>query len=102
MGSRVVVQVVTALITLALYFLPAIIADRRRRDDVLIIALFNACIGWTGVGWLAALYWALQPNPPRSFAQDATQTRRATRMKHFSTLLTQRARRRSEQQNESS
>lgn len=58
MGSSLVVQAVAAIVAIAVYFLPSIVADRRKRYDVLMIALFNACVGWTVLGWLLALYWA--------------------------------------------
>jgi hypothetical protein len=95
MGSSLVVQAVAAVVALGLYFLPAIIADRRKRHDLLTLALFNACLGWTGFGWLGALYWALQPNPPKNVASEVEQTRRVVRMKNFSVMLMQRVQSRS-------
>jgi hypothetical protein len=89
LGSTVV-QAVAAVIALGVYFLPAILADRRKRHDLLTLALFNACLGWTGFGWLAALYWALQPNPPKDVATEVNETRRVVRMRTFSTMLIQR------------
>jgi hypothetical protein len=90
MGSSIVVQAAAAVVALGLYFLPAILADRRKRHDLLTLALFNACLGWTGFGWLAALYWAMQPNPPRNVASEVEQTRRIVKMKNFSVMLVQR------------
>lgn len=94
MGGNVAVQVIGAAFALALYFLPAIIADRRKRRDVLTLALFNACLGWTVLGWLLALYWALQPNPPESLASDIVDTRKAVSLRAFSSALMVRVRRR--------
>ncbi|WP_122155748.1 superinfection immunity protein [Paraburkholderia sp.] len=90
MGGNTLVQAVAAIVALGLYFLPAILADRRKRHDLLTLALFNACLGWTGFGWLAALYWALQPNPPKDVAEEVVQTRRVVRMRSFSAALVQR------------
>ncbi|RFU44659.1 superinfection immunity protein [Paraburkholderia sp. DHOC27] len=90
MGSSIVVQAIGAVVALTLYFLPAIIADRRKRHDLLTLALFNACLGWTGFGWLGALYWAVQPNPPKDVAVEVEKTRRTVRMKTFSVMLVQR------------
>lgn len=87
-------QAVAAVLGLALYFLPSILADRRKRHDLLTIALFNACIGWTGFGWLLALYWSLQPNPPRDVAGQVIQTRKVVRMREFSSALLGRVQRR--------
>jgi hypothetical protein len=61
---------------LGLYFLPAVIADRRHRGDLLTLALFNAVVGWTGVGWLIALVWAFQRNPPKDLAAQIGKRRR--------------------------
>jgi hypothetical protein len=43
MAGNVFVQAIAAVLALALYFLPAVLADRRKRHDVLTLALFNAC-----------------------------------------------------------
>ena len=94
MGSNVVVQVIAAVLALALYFLPSILADRRKRYDVLTLALFNACLGWTGFGWLLALYWSLQPNPPKNVAGEIVETRKLVRMREFSSALLVRVQRR--------
>ncbi|CAE6848894.1 superinfection immunity protein [Paraburkholderia domus] len=94
MGSNVVVQAIAAVLALALYFLPSILADRRKRHDVLTLALFNACLGWTGFGWLLALYWSLQPNPPKDVAGEVVETRKIMRMRAFSSALLVRVQRR--------
>ncbi|WMY12435.1 superinfection immunity protein [Paraburkholderia phenoliruptrix] len=94
MDERVAVQIVTVVIALALYFLPAILADRRKRVDVLTLALFNACLGWTVLGWLLALYWSLQPNPPKNLAGDVVEKRKLVRMRAFSSALLLRVQRR--------
>ncbi|AXL49425.1 hypothetical protein DSC91_001233 [Paraburkholderia caffeinilytica] len=94
MSGNVVVQAIAAVLALALYFLPSILADRRKRHDVLTLALFNACIGWTGFGWLLALYWSLQPNPPKNVAGEVVATRKIVRMRAFSSALLMRVQRR--------
>jgi len=48
-----------ALIALALYFLPAIIAAARRHQSWPAIAMLNFLLGWTGIFWIAALIWSL-------------------------------------------
>jgi hypothetical protein len=87
MGGNVVIQAIAAVLALALYFLPAILADRRKRYDMLTLALFNACFGWTVFGWLLALYWSLQSNPPKNVAGEVVATRKTVRMRAFSTAL---------------
>lgn len=87
---RTALEVAEVVLALAFYFLPAIIADRRKRRDVLTLALFNACMGWTGIGWVIALSWALLPNPPADLALEVAATRRTTRMRAFSKALVER------------
>ncbi|MFL9964436.1 superinfection immunity protein [Paraburkholderia sediminicola] len=94
-----VIQVVGAVAALALYFLPALLADRRKRHDLLTLALFNACVGWTGFGWLLALYWSLQPNPPKNVAGEVVQTRKIVRMRAFSSALMLRVQKRGSARN---
>ncbi|AOJ05715.1 MULTISPECIES: superinfection immunity protein [Burkholderia] len=94
MQMEILIQVVGSVVAIALYFLPAIIADRRRRRDKLTIALFNALFGWTGIGWLLTLYWVLQPDAAVDFAGDVRLKRRALSMKTFSTGLVERVQRR--------
>jgi hypothetical protein len=93
--NNLVVQGVAAVVALALYFLPSLIADRRKRYDLLTIALFNAVVGWTVFGWLLALYWALQPNPPKNVAGEIVQSRKLISMRTFSSKLAERVRLRS-------
>ncbi len=47
------------ILSLALYFLPTIIAIARHHRNLLAIILINVFLGWTGVGWLVALIWAI-------------------------------------------
>ncbi|MFL9901990.1 superinfection immunity protein [Paraburkholderia fungorum] len=94
MSGIVVLQAIAAVFALALYFLPSILADRRKRHDLLTLALFNACLGWTGFGWLLALYWSLQPNPPKNVAGEVVETRKIMRMRAFSSALVVRVQRR--------
>ena len=68
MVSRSVFEIVVLAAVVALYLLPALIADRRQRHDLLVIAVFNAVLGWTLLGWLLAFFWALQPNPPKDLS----------------------------------
>ena len=98
MLDRIALQVVEVVFALAIYFLPAIIADHRKRHDILTLALFNACMGWTVVGWLLALYWAHVPNPPASLAREVTAKRKLIRMTAFSTALMARIDRRAAKQ----
>jgi len=51
-----------AILTL-LYFLPTIVASNRGHS-VTGILLLNIFSGWTGIGWIVLLLWALLSYPP--------------------------------------
>jgi Superinfection immunity protein len=46
-----------------LYWLPTIIAIARHTHSALGVAALNFFLGWTGLGWVLALMWALAANP---------------------------------------
>lgn len=57
---------------IAIYFLPSIIAAARSKNDLLSIFLLNFFLGWTAIGWVIALVWAVKTDvphalPPRSY-----------------------------------
>lgn len=45
---------------LLMYFLPTILAIARSKRDVGAIFVLNLFLGWTFVGWIIALVWALK------------------------------------------
>lgn len=47
-----------------LYFLPAIIAFARSKRDAMSILVLNFFLGWTAIGWVIALVWALKQDVP--------------------------------------
>lgn len=48
---------------LALYFLPSILARKKRQATPVFV--LNLLLGWTFLGWIGALVWALiEPQPP--------------------------------------
>jgi Superinfection immunity protein len=49
------------LISLFLYFLPAYLA--RNKPNFTAILLLNLLAGWTFIGWIIALVWALSSQP---------------------------------------
>lgn len=46
-----------------MYFLPSIVALLRNKRDILAIGLLNFFLGWTLIGWVVALVWALKSDP---------------------------------------
>jgi hypothetical protein len=47
-----------------MYFLPSIIALIRSKRDVTAILLLNLFLGWTMIGWVVALVWAVKTDVP--------------------------------------
>jgi hypothetical protein len=54
---------VMLLVVLALYFLPSLIAAVRSHHQQVAIVGLNLLLGWTLVGWVVALVWALTAIP---------------------------------------
>jgi len=46
-------------IVAGLYFLPTIVAFSRKRSNREAILVLNIFLGWTFVGWVVALVWAM-------------------------------------------
>ena len=56
------------VILVGLYFLPTAIAMNRKAKRSAGITLLNLFLGWTFIGWVGALIWAVSDNttgPPR-------------------------------------
>lgn len=47
-----------------MYFLPSIIAIVRSKRDITAIVLLNLFLGWTMIGWVVCLVWALKTDVP--------------------------------------
>jgi hypothetical protein len=47
-----------------LYFLPSIIALARSKRDTAAIVVLNFFLGWTAIGWVIGLVWALKVDAP--------------------------------------
>jgi len=47
-----------------MYFLPSIIALARNKRDLTAIVLLNFFLGWTMIGWIVALVWAVKTDVP--------------------------------------
>jgi Superinfection immunity protein len=56
-GVGVVLIVVS--LALAAYFLPSIVAAARKHRNTTAIFFLNLLLGWSGIGWVGALIWAL-------------------------------------------
>jgi hypothetical protein len=49
---------------LLMYFLPTILAIARSKRDLIAILVLNLLLGWTFIGWIIALVWALKQDAP--------------------------------------
>jgi len=47
------------LFVLPVYFLPTIIAAVRQTRNLIAIIVLNVLAGWTVLGWVASLVWAI-------------------------------------------
>jgi hypothetical protein len=47
-----------------MYFLPSILALARSKRDITAILLLNLFLGWTFIGWVVALVWAVKNDVP--------------------------------------
>lgn len=55
------------LLVLLLYFIPSFVASTRQHPDYASIAVLNLFLGWTFIGWVIALVWAVKAfAPPRT------------------------------------
>lgn len=56
--------IIFVVLGLGLYFLPAIIAARKKHPNWIAIFLCNLFFGVTYVGWLICLIWAIEVRKP--------------------------------------
>ena len=54
-----IIGIFVFILFLAFYFLPTIIALIRKQPNALAIFLLNFFLGWTFVGWVVSLVWAV-------------------------------------------
>jgi len=57
-------ELLILVIAIAIYFAPAITAHQRGKANVQAIFWLNFLTGWTFVGWVIALVWALTVERP--------------------------------------
>jgi hypothetical protein len=61
----IIAVILGGLIGMAFYFLPTIIALVRQKRNTIAIFVLNFFLGWTFIGWVAALVWSLATEPGR-------------------------------------
>jgi RsiW-degrading membrane proteinase PrsW (M82 family) len=57
-ASQRIAALIFAACAFVLYFLPTIIAAKRRHQNDAAIFIINAFLGWTVLGWVIALTWS--------------------------------------------
>lgn len=57
-------HLIVLLVLLVPYFLPTVIAAARHKQNVGAIFALNLLLGWTLLGWVFALVWALVRDKP--------------------------------------
>jgi RsiW-degrading membrane proteinase PrsW (M82 family) len=53
-----IAEVVVLFVIVPLYFLPSFIARQRKHQNSQAIFVTNLLLGWTFLGWVAALIWS--------------------------------------------
>jgi hypothetical protein len=69
----------------ALYFVPILVARRRQHETIAGIAALNILLGWTFIGWVVALVWALSkpPKDPSELKREKEEQRQRIRTRHL-------------------
>lgn len=71
--------IIAAYIALNLYFLPTLIADGKRTQYTVAIFALDLFLGWTIIGWIGSLIWALTlPNLSKNIEKTAIAQKKIT------------------------
>lgn len=60
----IVVSIVVVCGAIIFYFIPTIIANHRKHKNAEAIVLLNVFLGWTLLGWVICLIWAVYSQEP--------------------------------------
>jgi hypothetical protein len=63
LGLPILVLILIAIMAFFVHFLPTFVAGSRRVENFWWIFAINFFFGWTLIGWVIALVWALQDRP---------------------------------------
>ncbi len=72
--GNVVLAILLLVIMVAVYFAPYLHAKSKGHKDTTAIGMLNLFLGWTLIGWVAALVWA-NTKPAQSAVQVPTTSR---------------------------
>jgi len=59
-----VISIIVVALILNLYFVPTAVAMKRGHQNTAAIVVINIFLGWTLLGWVAALAWAVSAITP--------------------------------------
>ena len=58
-------SIIAAAMLIGFYIFPTVLAYFRHHHNLLAIGATNLLVGWTGIGWIASLIWALTKPAPQ-------------------------------------
>lgn len=58
-GYVIIPAIILLILVIIIYFLPSIIAGRKRKRNAGAIFALNLLLGWTFIGWVIAFIWSL-------------------------------------------
>lgn len=68
------------VISITIYLLPFIISAKRKKNDAVIILIFVLFLGWTIIGWIVCLIWALSENTSDVYQKPESLTDKLTEL----------------------
>ena len=63
-------MIVFLAVAVAVYFIPNFVATARKHQNANAIFVVNLLLGWTIIGWVVALVWALTTVKPQEAATE--------------------------------
>jgi hypothetical protein len=63
LGVLGVFSFLVIILSIALYFLPSMIAIGKQKNNAVAIIVLNIFFGWSVIGWFIALVWSLCNDP---------------------------------------
>lgn len=64
MDANLASQIISACLLIGFYVFPSVLAYLRHHHNFAAICATNLLVGWTGIGWIASLVWALTKPAP--------------------------------------
>lgn len=65
-------EILGVLVGLVVYFVPCLVASRRNHNNAMPIFVVNLFLGWTFLGWVVSMAWAMSANVKKSKAEEST------------------------------